>query len=171
MMMLSAPSVHKVEKSIGERDSSSSEESEGATQQDAFDLNLQGGTLLFHVNSVDLTRRRTDKKSGLSLWEDEEGDEESSGRVRFSDMPIEIIQVTLPFEKEAQERNETRLEPAVAIATSQDNNTSSRPRATPSATETDFTLLPVKRTSEGKPKNEDGEEKSPTKRPKIPNEP
>ena len=108
MMMLSAPSVHKVEKSIGERDSSSSEESEGATQQDAFDLNLQGGTLLFHVNSVDLTRRRTDKKSGLSLWEDEEGDEESSGRVSFSDMPIEIIQVTLPFEKEAQEQKPHR---------------------------------------------------------------
>merc|ERR1711959_267322 len=61
---------------------------------------------LFHVNSVDLTRRRN--KLGLGTYTTtavEEEDDAESGSVRFSGDPVEVIQVSLPFELEGGERN------------------------------------------------------------------
>merc|ERR1712072_1084184 len=93
-------------------------------------------------------------------WEDEddEEDDESSGRVRFSGMPIEVIQVTLPFEKveeeeeeEAQDQNETMT---------QDNNKG------PSPSTSDFVPLPAKRNEPAQRKGDT----NPSKRPRIPNE-
>ena len=105
---------------------------------------------LFHVNSVDLTRRRHNKDCfhGENVdWEDEG----CSGLVRFSDTPVEVIRVTLPFEVDQDQGGERA---------SKEND--------------EFIRLPVKRGAEeahgSYQENENNREEgetNPSKRPKL----
>mmetsp|Transcript_5071 Transcript_5071/g.15226 ORF Transcript_5071/g.15226 Transcript_5071/m.15226 type:complete len:141 (-) Transcript_5071:527-949(-) len=60
-------------------------------------------TYLYHVNSVDLTRRHLKSGGGRTGGEMQQDDEDECGSVRFSGDPCEIISVRLPFEDEEKE--------------------------------------------------------------------